>query len=1190
VKWFSLSRIKKTKMKRFLLLLSVVATTCTFAQVPNYVPTNGLVGWWPFNGNASDESGNGNNGTVNGATLTTDRFGVANLAYYYSSSGCNTRIDFNLNTSSITSGLTISIWIMRSGIGCISPRFFEFWPGADGPGQSYGWWGTPNPSNLVGIGHTTSDGTVCSYGFPAPSDNIWSHLVYTNDGTKGRYYQDGIFVGEVNSSGSMVLASSLALGRMNHPSYDAFNGKLDDFGIWNRALTQQEITNLYTSSVPPTCSITTSESAVCSGSPVNLQFQSNVPTSDTIVIPSILTDPLIQGSVFEYSTTLPVSGWQTQTGGWLTGNLPFIGYTTGTAPGATNWPLGSTRYLRKTIDLTGYNLNTIQYFVAVDNGYSLYVNGTLVNSNNQGGPATEWEYTGTIPSNLLVNGINYIAFIITDDGAGAAVFNCMVKGQPHPAIYSWSPGGATTPSITVSPTSTTTYTCTVTTNGQSCSSSQTIQVLQPVITTTSTAICSGQSTTLTAAMPVSTACPSLNGTLTNGLVGYWPFCGNANDASGNGNNGTVNGATLTTDRFGNANSAYSFDGVDDAINISHQSIFNMGNNYTVNSWFNVQNYNSVRTVINKNITGDGKNDYFNISVLNGSGILYLQFGNGIVPDTIGTNYAITTGIWHNVSMIMGDSVSLYLDGVLIGKKLRQINPLQNTNPIAIGQWINQGIYFHGKIDDITIYNRSLSQSEIQQLYNQGQTSYLWSNGATTASITVSPTQTITYSCEVTVNVLTCSDDVTVTVLQPTASNIQPTTCSTYTAPDGSVYTSSGTYQVIIPNARGCDSTITINLTVNNPTTSVIAPTTCSTYTAPNGAVYTSSGTYQAIIPNAQGCDSTITINLTVNNPTTSVIAPTVCSTYTAPDGSVYTSSGTYQAIIANAQGCDSTITIYLTVNSLPAVGAGNDLSVCVGDEITLSGSGASSYIWDNGVNNGVPFTEQGTMTYTVTGTDGNNCSNSDQVTVMVNTLPTIDAGSDQVVCEGDPVTLSATGGDSYNWDNGVTNSTAFTPTQTGDLTYSVTGTDANNCSNTDQVVITVNEHSSATQTQSAQDSYTWPVNGQTYTQSGTYTAVIPNAAGCDSTITLNLTLSFAGISENGITYFTVYPNPANEVLNVVMPSESNSVFILLDSRGRKVLEGELNGAETQIDLKALSNGAYILKIGEEKVPIRVIKE
>lgn len=55
----------------------------SFSQVPNYVPSTGLVGWWPFNGNANDESVNANSGTVNGATLTTDRFGNGNSAYYF---------------------------------------------------------------------------------------------------------------------------------------------------------------------------------------------------------------------------------------------------------------------------------------------------------------------------------------------------------------------------------------------------------------------------------------------------------------------------------------------------------------------------------------------------------------------------------------------------------------------------------------------------------------------------------------------------------------------------------------------------------------------------------------------------------------------------------------------------------------------------------------------------------------------------------------------------------------------------------------------------------------------------------------------------------------------------------------------------------------------------------------------------
>jgi hypothetical protein len=152
------------------------------------------------------------------------------------------------------------------------------------------------------------------------------------------------------------------------------------------------------------------------------------------------------------------------------------------------------------------------------------------------------------------------------------------------------------------------------------------------------------------------------------------------------------------------------------------------------------------------------------------------------------------------------------------------------------------------------------------------------------------------------------------VNESTTSSITEVVCDTYTAPDGQTYTSSGNYTAIIPNAAGCDSTITIDLTVNESTTSSITEVVCDTYTAPDGQTYTSSGNYTAVIPNAAGCDSTITIDLTVNESTTSSITEVVCGdSYTAPDGEIYTSSGSYTAVLTNAVGCDSTISIDLTI-------------------------------------------------------------------------------------------------------------------------------------------------------------------------------------------------------------------------------------------------------------------------------------
>ncbi len=260
------------KMKNFIsaVILLFCCVTITDAQtIPSYVPTTGLVGWWPFNGNATDESVNTNDGTVNGATLTTDRFGVANSAYYFSSASCLTRIDAAINTSSIVSGLTISVWILRSGNGCSSPRVLEFYSsGGSAPGQmDIGW----DNFGFGNMGSITSTGYIVATGWTKPSNNAWTHLVYTNNGLFGKFYQDGVLINNIPSIGGPVLSGNAAFGRMNHPSYDAFNGKLDDIGIWNRALNTCEVKQLYMSSLNTfTMNAISSSSIICSGQTTTL--------------------------------------------------------------------------------------------------------------------------------------------------------------------------------------------------------------------------------------------------------------------------------------------------------------------------------------------------------------------------------------------------------------------------------------------------------------------------------------------------------------------------------------------------------------------------------------------------------------------------------------------------------------------------------------------------------------------------------------------------------------------------------------------------------------------------------------------------------------------------------------------------------------------------------------------------------
>src|SRR5690606_41412572 len=120
-----------------------------------------------------------------------------------------------------------------------------------------------------------------------------------------------------------------------------------------------------------------------------------------------------------------------------------------------------------------------------------------------------------------------------------------------------------------------------------------------------------------------------------------------------------------------------------------------------------------------------------------------------------------------------------------------------------------------------------------------------------------------------------------------------------------------------------------------------------------------------------------------------------------------------------------------------------------GTIVTLTGSGAQTYVWDNGITDNTPFVALNTTTYTVIGTDANGCKDTAQVTVNVHPEVVISGGTDQTVCYGSIVTLSGSGAQTYVWDNGITDNTPFVALNTN--TYTVIGTDANGCKDTSQV-------------------------------------------------------------------------------------------------------------------------------------------
>jgi hypothetical protein len=132
-------------------------------------------------------------------------------------------------------------------------------------------------------------------------------------------------------------------------------------------------------------------------------------------------------------------------------------------------------------------------------------------------------------------------------------------------------------------------------------------------------------------------------------------------------------------------------------------------------------------------------------------------------------------------------------------------------------------------------------------------------------------------------------------------------------------------------------------------------------------------------------------------------------------------------------------------------------------------------------------------------------------------------------------------------------------------------------------------NSSGTQTQSALDSYTWPVNGQIYSQSGLYTAIIPNAQGCDSTITLNLTLSYTGIEEL-VEDVNIYPNPTNSSITIEGQFLLGKEILIVDSQGRELFKKKLNEAKDQFDLSSFADGIYYLTMDKNTKVFKIVKQ
>jgi PKD repeat protein len=376
-----------------------------------------------------------------------------------------------------------------------------------------------------------------------------------------------------------------------------------------------------------------------------------------------------------------------------------------------------------------------------------------------------------------------------------------------------------------------------------------------------------------------------------------------------------------------------------------------------------------------------------------------------------------------------------------------------------------------------------------------------------------------------------------------------------------VYANNGVYNVTLTatNVTGSDSDVQNALiTVNQPTNSTQNITLCPTESIVVGAnTYNSAGTYTDVLTNAVGCDSTVTTNVTMVSPTTLSQNVSICSGQTYSIGtSSYTSAGTYTDVLVNAAGCDSTVTTTITVTA--SISTTQNLTLCDGASVTV---GANTYA------------TAGTFTDILSASVG-----CDSIVTTIITLGTASNSNQTVsICPGSSVTVG-------------------TSTYTSAGTFTDVLTNASGCDSIIVTTVSMLSTTSSTQNISICPGGSVMVGTSTYTASGTFTDVLTNTAGCDSTVTtivsvLNSSTSSQTVSicpggsvtvgtstYNSIGIYTdVLTNAAGcdstVSTTVTMLSPTNSTQVLEVCEGTDVIVGTSTYTTTGVYTDVITNAA-----------------
>ena len=682
---------------------------------------------------------------------------------------------------------------------------------------------------------------------------------------------------------------------------------------------------------------------------------------------------------------------------------------------------------------------------------------------------------------------------------------------------------------------------------------------------------------------------------TNGLVGYWPFNSNANDESGNGNNGTVNGATLTTDRFGNPNAAYDFDGVNDYIVVPDVPMFSFGvEDFTVCYWVNRRDstnsgsssnlYDNGMDVCKMTQTNQAGNNEWLVGLSgpqiggnpNISNRLRFSVESGTTPYNLegqtDMNQFLQTWILVTAKRD-GDSTFIFLNGAIEASRfIGGVALNDNSSPLFFAAFSenNSTLRTEAMVDDIGIWNRALTPCEIQSLY--------------TGQALTPPTATITPNGNTTI----CSGG----FVQLTASTGDSYLWSNGETTQTITATQAGQYTVTVTNNNGCSD-------VSDPVTVTVNPTPNSGVSVSGATTFCSGGsvtlTSQASSGSYLWSNGEITQSITVNQ------------------------TGNYSVTVTD-NGCSATSGVTaVTVNQTPTatITPPGNTTFCQGGFVVLQAAGGGTYQWNTGSQaSSINVSQSGTYTVIVT---ENGCNAQAQQQVTVNPLPTVTLAPFADLCENGAVVQLSGGSPSGGYYTVNGNATPELNPYTygaGNHTIEYVYVDNNGCVNTATQPVTINA-TPAVSMSGLNTNYTLtdPFSTLTGTPTGGVfngTGMVANyfdpsvaglgthgiayiyvdANGCIgsdaqcTTVDLNVNIggSNIGVDEGSI---DVYPNPSNGNFAVAIEGIEGIIGLsVFDARGREVMATSVvgNGQKTMqnIDLSNYANGVYTLSIRTAK--------